>query len=149
MTKCVRPALGLHPEFVSTHAGEMDLFRSLLSRTKYVGEIGLDDTTPDKKVRQLQRSVFSSVVACVNEHADKILTVHSRRAARNVIACLQGIKAQVMLHWFSETKKDAEGAALAGFFFSVNLAMLRSVADASILPKFATMASRAGIRGLN
>jgi TatD DNase family protein len=126
MTKYVRPALGLHPELVSTHAGEIDLFRSILSRTKYVGEIGLDYTTPDEKVRQLQRSVFSSVVACVNEHADKILTVHSRRAARDVIACLQGIKAKVILHWFSGTKKDADRAALAGFYFSINLAMLRS-----------------------
>jgi Tat protein secretion system quality control protein TatD with DNase activity len=56
----------------------------------------------------------------------KVLTVHSRRAAPDVIALLSGIKARVILHWFTGSRRELENAAGRGFFFSVNSAMLRS-----------------------
>src|SRR5438552_1595155 len=38
----IRVALGLHPELAQERKVELPLFDKLLSRTKYVGEIGLD-----------------------------------------------------------------------------------------------------------
>ena len=62
----------------------------------------------------------------VNQSGDKVLTVHSRRAAPDVIALLSGIKARVILHWFTGTPRELDDAIVRGFFFSVNSAMLRS-----------------------
>jgi TatD DNase family protein len=124
--KYVRAAIGLHPELVHTHKHEIDQFRRYLPQTRYVGEVGLDYTTPDKSVRLAQRQILATIAEWVNECEDKILTIHSRRAASDVIASLRGIKAKLILHWFTGTNKELECAIDGGFFFSVNGAMLRS-----------------------
>jgi TatD DNase family protein len=125
-SKYVRPAIGLHPELVHSHKHELEDFHRHLSRTRYVGEIGLDYTSPDEDIRAAQRHVLSTIAGWVSEHEDKVLTVHSRRATRDVISILDGIKSQVILHWFSGSKKELERAIGCGFFFSVNSAMLLS-----------------------
>jgi len=125
-SKYVRPAIGLHPELVHSHKHELEAFHTHLSKTRYVGEIGLDYTTSDEEVRSAQRHVLSTIAGWVSEHGNKVLTVHSRRATRDAISILDGIKSQVILHWFSGTKKELERAIGCGFFFSVNSAMLLS-----------------------
>jgi TatD DNase family protein len=125
-SKYVRPAIGLHPELVHSHKHEIEAFRTHLSQTRYVGEIGLDYSTSDEEIRSAQRLVLSTIAGWVNECGDKVLTVHSRRATRDVISILGGIKAQVILHWFSGNKKELERAIACGFFFSVISAMLHS-----------------------
>jgi TatD DNase family protein len=125
-SKYVRPAIGLHPELVHSHKHELEAFQTHLSQTRYVGEIGLDYTTSDEEIRSAQRNVLTTIAGWVNDHEDKVLTVHSRRATRDVISILDGIKSQVILHWFSGSKKELERAVGCGFFFSVNSAMLLS-----------------------
>jgi TatD DNase family protein len=124
--KYVRAAIGLHPELVHSHKHEIAQFRSYLPQTRYVGEIGLDYTTQDKDLRLAQRQILATIAKWVDECEDKILTVHSRRAASDVIASLRGIKAKLILHWFTGTNKELDSAIEADFFFSVNSAMLRS-----------------------
>ena len=125
-SKYVHPAIGLHPELVHSHKHELEAFRTCLSQTRYVGEIGLDYSTSDEELRSAQRLVLSTIAGWVNDCGDKVLTVHSRRATRDVISILSGIKAKIILHWFSGTKKELERAISCGFFFSVNSAMLHS-----------------------
>jgi TatD DNase family protein len=57
-----------------------------LAETRFVGEIGLDYVTSDRELRRRQREVFSQILARCAEHRDKVLTVHSRRSASDVIA---------------------------------------------------------------
>jgi TatD DNase family protein len=132
-SRYVRAAIGLHPELVHSHKHELETFRECLSQTRYVGEVGLDYLTSDEEVRSQQRLVLSTVAGWASDSGDKILTVHSRRAIRDVISILSGIKAKVILHWFSGTKKDLERAVNCGFFFSVNNAMLRSHAGRALI----------------
>lgn len=132
-SRYVRPAIGLHPELVHSHRHELDAFRDCLTQTRYVGEVGLDYMTLDEETRSQQRLVLSTVAGWASDSGDKILTVHSRRAARDVISILSGIRAKVILHWFSGTKKDLERALERGFFFSVNNAMLRSEAGRALV----------------
>ena len=131
--KYVRPAIGLHPELVHSHKHEIETLRIHLSQTRYVGEIGLDYSTTDEDVKSAQRQVLSTIAAWVNEYGDKVLTVHSRRATRDVISILSGINARVILHWFSGTKKELDRAVSNGFFFSVNSAMLHSEAGRALV----------------
>jgi TatD DNase family protein len=132
-SKYVRPAIGLHPELVHSHKHEIDLFRRYLPDTKYVGEIGLDYTTPDEDIRLAQRNVLGKVADWVSETGDKVLTVHSRRAANDVISILGGAKAKMILHWFSGTTKEFDRAVDGKFFFSVNSAMLNSNAGRKLV----------------
>jgi TatD DNase family protein len=132
-SKYVRPAIGLHPELVHSHKHELEAFQSYLSQTRYVGEIGLDYSSRDEEIRSAQRQVLSAIATWVNECGDKVLTVHSRRAAHDVISILSGINARVVLHWFSGTKKELDRAINGGFFFSVNSAMLHSEAGRALV----------------
>lgn len=127
-SKYVRPAIGLHPELVHSHKHELSMFQEYLPRTRYVGEIGLDYSTKDADDKSAQRLVLSKVASWVNDFGGKILTVHSRRASADVISMLAGIKAKVILHWFSGTNKDLTRAIDCGFYFSVNGAMVQSKA---------------------
>lgn len=127
-SKYVRPAIGLHPELVHSHKYELSMFPEYLSRTRYVGEVGLDYSTKDADDRSAQRLVLSKIASWVNDFGDKVLTVHSRRASADVISILAGIKAKVILHWFSGTTKDLTHAIDSGFYFSVNGAMVQSKA---------------------
>jgi TatD DNase family protein len=125
--KYLHPALGLHPELVASHGHELDRMWPHLAETRFVGEIGLDYVTSDQELRRRQREVFSQILARCAEHKDKVLTVHSRRAASDVIAAIgDDFPGTVILHWFSGTARELERAADAGCWFSVNPAMFRS-----------------------
>jgi TatD DNase family protein len=132
-SKYVRPAIGLHPELVHSHKHEIEAFHACLSQTRYVGEIGLDYSTTDEGIRLAQRQVLSTIANWVNECGDKVLTVHSRRATPDVISILSGIKAKIILHWFSGNRQDLTRAIGGGFFFSVNNAMLHSETGRSLV----------------
>ena len=126
-TKYLRPALGLHPELVATHDHELPILERYFPLTRYIGEVGLDYTTSDMNLRQRQRVVFSRVLELASEYNDRIITIHSRRAAADVIAMIdKNLPAQVILHWFSGTTKQLEQAIERRFWFSVNPAMMRS-----------------------
>lgn len=125
-SRYVRPALGLHPELAHTHGHELEQFRSHLGKTRYIGEVGLDYTTTDNNIRQEQRRILATIAGWADEAGDKVLTLHSRRAAADVIEVLKGIKARRILHWFSGTNKEMDSAITEGYFFSINSAMMQS-----------------------
>jgi TatD DNase family protein len=65
---------------------------------------------------------------------DKVITVHSRRAARDVIAAIgPNFPGHVILHWFSGTRTEVRKAISSGLWFSVNYAMTQSANGRSIL----------------
>lgn len=123
----VRAAIGLHPELVHSHGHELELFWPCLEHTRYVGEVGLDYVTTDAGLRARQRAVFEQIVERCSAFGDKILTIHSRRSAADVIATIgPTFRGRAILHWFSGTARQLEQAASAGFYFSVNPSMMSS-----------------------
>jgi TatD DNase family protein len=123
----VRAAVGLHPQLVATHGHELQLLWPLLEETRYVGEVGLDYMSAIGTERARQREVFSAIVKQCADAGDKVLSVHSRRAASDVIAVLgAGFPGKVILHWFSGTARELDRAVGAGMYFSVNVPMLVS-----------------------
>jgi TatD DNase family protein len=132
--KYVRAAVGLHPELVHSHRREIDQMRPLLQQTRFVGEIGLDYQTADETRRKNQRDILSSILAWCAEDGNKILTLHSRRAAADVIAIVgNGFPGVAILHWFSGTRKELDKAIHAGFYFSVNPSMTASAKGRSLI----------------
>ncbi|WP_321882771.1 Qat anti-phage system TatD family nuclease QatD [Burkholderia cepacia] len=127
-TRHVRVALGLHPQLVAERASEIALWDQHLSKTRYVGEVGLDAGPRFYKSIDLQQRVFQHVLERCAEAGDKIVTVHSIRAAKIVldhIECyLPPNRGKVVLHWFTGTKAEAKRAVELGCYFSINAAML-------------------------
>lgn len=131
----VRAAAGLHPELVASHGNQLPMLQPLLKETRYVGEIGLDYSTLDLGVRQAQRQVFSKILEWCSEDHEKILTVHSRRAASDVISAVNDLRCKVILHWFSGSNKELDKALNTGVYFSVNPAMATSIKGSSLISR--------------
>ena len=127
-TRHVRAALGLHPQLVSEHAHEMALFESLLPRTRYVGEVGLDAGPRYYKSLDQQKRVFQQILELCSVARNKILTVHSVRAIGHVLDLIElklaPDRGRVVLHWFTGTSTQIRRAVEMGCFFSVNAQML-------------------------
>lgn len=47
-------ALGFHPELVHEYADQIVLFKKLINETRFIGEIGLDYTKNQRKMKRLK-----------------------------------------------------------------------------------------------
>ncbi|MBK4717645.1 TatD family hydrolase [Azospirillum sp. YIM DDC1] len=122
----IRTALGLHPQLAHERIGELPLFEALLPETRYVGEIGLDGSPECKPHWREQISVLDHVLAASARAGGRILSIHSRRAATEVLNVLDrhpdaGVP---VLHWFSGSKSELQRAIAMGCWFSVGPAMV-------------------------
>jgi TatD DNase family protein len=124
----IRTALGLHPQLAHERSNELPLFEALLDETRYVGEIGLDGSPEYGAFADVQKRVFETVLKWSQERGGKILTIHSRRAAEEVLRALKRHQCAdtAVLHWFSGTSRELTEAISLGCWFSVGPAMLRS-----------------------
>lgn len=124
----IRTALGLHPQLAHERSHELPLFEALLDETRYVGEIGLDGSPGFGQHADVQLRVFERVLAVAEERGGRIYTIHSRRAAAEVLSTLRKYQCaeRCVLHWFSGTARQLSEATAMGCWFSVGPAMLRS-----------------------
>jgi TatD DNase family protein len=98
----------------------------MLPDARWVGEVGLDfppGTGTAEKRRQ--RAAFDALLGH-DQIQSKLLTVHSRGAAREIVTMLAGATCRAVLHWYSGTAGIADEALAAGLWFSANPAMIRS-----------------------
>lgn len=125
-SKFIRPALGFHPELLNQYKHLIPQMWSLLSETRYIGEVGLDFKT-GKTYKELQISFFSELIERCNILGNKILTIHSRQSASEVVSIIGGdFKGKVILHWYSGNKSTLKKAIDNGYYFSINYSMVNS-----------------------
>jgi TatD DNase family protein len=130
----ILPAIGLHPELAIQRKHELSLMWEYINRTRFIGEIGLDYRTQDQAERKIQRDIFSQIIDKCAEYGNKILTVHSRGSASDVIGIIgKSFPGKVIMHWFSGTEKIAEKAVTNGFFFSINSSMIKTKAGQNLI----------------
>lgn len=129
-TRFVRAALGLHPQLVSERTDEIELWEKYLEQTRYVGEVGIDAGPRYYRSLEMQKTIFQHVLKCCAKGGDKVLSVHSVRAAKAVLDHIElylPMKAgKVILHWFTGSQAEARRAAELGCYFSVNAQMASS-----------------------
>lgn len=123
----IRTALGLHPQIAHQRSHELELFDSLLSETRYVGEIGLDGGKGFKEHWNVQLKVFRHILHSVNRAGGKIMTIHSRGSVSAVLDEIENVDGVAILHWFTGTPKQLERAIDLGCWFSVGPAMLDTI----------------------
>lgn len=132
--KYIRPALGYHPELASQYKNQLPVFRELIGRTRYIGEIGLDNLRKSSQDFNDQKEIFSSVINLCADDGNKILTIHSRRAEKQVISMIgNNFPGKIVLHWYSGSVRDLEIALSYGFYFSINYSMTQSANGAKII----------------
>lgn len=123
----IRTALGLHPELAVERHRELPQFAAFLPRTRYVGEVGLDYQTTVEAERATQRRVLSTIIEQCDAAGGKVVTVHSRRAADDVVDAFgERFRGSYILHWYSGGVRALRRALANGAYISVNPAMVRS-----------------------
>ncbi|KND61237.1 putative deoxyribonuclease [Candidatus Burkholderia verschuerenii] len=81
----IKTALGLHPQLAKERRGELALFDRLLPEARYVGEIGLDGRPACVSSWNDQVHVFEHILSSCADHGGRILSLHSRAAASEVL----------------------------------------------------------------
>ncbi len=126
----VRAALGLHPQLVAERASEITLWKKYLSETRYVGEVGLDASQDHKESLEKQKVIFTEILQSCAVAGNKILSVHSVRAVKDVLDLIEmnlpSHRGRVVLHWFTGSKKQIQRAVDLGCYFSLNADMLQT-----------------------
>lgn len=124
--KRIRTALGLHPQIAHERHGELPLFEKLLPSATYVGEIGLDGSPELRPHWETQKRVFHRILDLCDQAGGRVMTIHSRRAATQVLDALEAHKGAgtPILHWFSGTKRELDRAVSMGCWFSVGPGMI-------------------------
>ncbi|MBB5620960.1 TatD DNase family protein [Pedobacter cryoconitis] len=124
--KRIRLALGMHPLHAKLHQKEFPLFLKNLSKTSYIGEVGLDFSREGFSTKDLQLTSFAKILTCLSREK-KILSLHSRRAEKEVLEHLQSSKIRAAIfHWYSGPLALIDKIAGAGYYFSINPAMIQS-----------------------
>ena len=129
-SKYVFPAIGLHPLLVSQRRQDLPKLWEYLNRTRFVGEIGLDNSVEDDSDYSFQKDVFEETLDRCAKYGDKIFTIHARKTkeTRNVVKDVldvigENYPGKFILHWYSGTAEELERAFTNGIYFSINRAM--------------------------
>ena len=122
----IRQALGLHPLMAEHHRKERNLFRLMLSRTSYIGEVGLDFSRAGHDTKDIQLESLRFVFNEIRERP-RFVSLHSRGAESTLLDLLEEFNIQsAVLHWYSGSLTVLDQAVQSGHYFSVNPAMVRS-----------------------
>jgi TatD DNase family protein len=125
--KFLRAALGLHPELAYERNKEVDSFIDLSTQTRYIGEVGLDNSNKSKVDYTIQKKVFSKIIETCANQKNKIITVHSRKSSKDVIDIISSnFPGKIILHWYSGGLADFEKSIENGYYFSINYPMTLS-----------------------
>ena len=120
-------SLGFHPQLIKDHHKEIGMFISLLQHTRFIGEVGLDYSNVTNTQKQQQKSIFQTIVQESAKYKNKIMTVHSRRSAEDVVSIIgANFEGTVILHWYNGSISTLKKAVVNGCHFSINPSMINS-----------------------
>lgn len=133
--KRIRLALGLHPLYAEQHKKELPLFEKYFSKTSYIGEVGLDFSREGYATKEIQIQTFKYVLSKVSGHK-KLLSIHSRRAEREVLSFLKEYSIEnAIFHWYSGPISLIDRIVESGYYFSINPEMIISESGKKIIDK--------------
>jgi len=131
----VRQAIGMHPLYAEQHKNEFPKFLKNLSRTSYIGEVGLDFSQEGISTKELQVETFEKILNAI-ANQKKILSIHSRRAEREVLELLKKYQIEnAIFHWYSGSLNVVNEITQSGYYFSINPAMVKSSSGKKIITK--------------
>ncbi|WP_462163187.1 Qat anti-phage system TatD family nuclease QatD [Pseudoalteromonas xiamenensis] len=133
----VIPALGMHPQLISSRAKDFEQFSYYLEDTRIVGEVGLDGSKNFSDSLPTQEKIFSNILSMCNSESPKILSIHSLKAESKVISHLKEHvnRASItpIMHWFTGSVTQASKLLDMGAKFSFNQKMLKTKSGQKLL----------------
>lgn len=133
--KYIRLSLGFHPQLAVENQSELIKFSFLLSKTSYIGEIGLDFSKHFINSKDIQLSSFDYICSCLSGQK-KIISIHSRLAEREVIEILNKYHITTpIFHWYTGPISLIPQIIELGGYFSINEAMTLSEKGKRIINK--------------
>lgn len=128
---------GLHPEIANERAGELALLLEQMSQVRAVGEVGLDGSPRYRAGYDTQRRIFRSVLERCVELGGRVLSIHSRQAAKEVLAELERHRGfgTAVLHWFTGSAAELRMAHERGCWFSIGPAAFATANGRSVASK--------------
>lgn len=133
----IHAALGFHPQLVKERYREIDLFEQYLKETRFIGEIGLDGSKEMISTFGIQKDIFIRILKNCALEGNKILSIHSRRASKEVIDAISDYfpkeKGRSILHWFTGTNNEALEAVKLGCYFSINNYMITNTKSKDLI----------------
>ena len=131
----IRPALGLHPLMAEYHKRERKKFEQMLSRTSYIGEVGLDFSRDGRDTKDIQIESLCFVFKQIQDRS-RFVSLHSRGAESKVLELLEEFNIQTaVFHWYSGSLTVLDQAVQSGHYFSINPAMMRSKKGRNIVDR--------------
>lgn len=118
--------LGVHPGIRSAlEQFDLDSFKTLVTRTAYVGEVGLDGKV--KSRLSLQIAVLTSILNEL-QTAPRITSLHSYAAIHELLELLEQTPITGgVLHWWLGDASATRKAVDLGAYFSVNASNLKNI----------------------
>ena len=133
--KHIRLALGMHPLLVASNIKELPMFGTLIDKTSYIGEIGLDFSREGRVTKSQQIDALHKILFGLRGKK-KIVSVHSRRAEKELLNLLREYEIQnVIFHWYSGAVGLISDIIEQGYYFSINEAMTLSKNGQAIIEK--------------
>lgn len=131
----IRLSLGFHPQLAEDNQEKLLRFSSLISKTSYVGEVGLDFSKYFINSRSTQLESFEYICTCLSGFK-KIISIHSRMAEKEVVEMLSKYNiATPVFHWYSGPLGLIPQIIELGGYFSINEAMTLSEKGRKIIDK--------------
>ena len=131
--KHIRLALGFHPLLAHELQEELPSFERLIDETSYVGEIGLDFSREGVVTQKIQIKSLERILAIVSGK-NKIISVHSRNAELQLLSLLKKYHIKnVIFHWYSGDLSLVPYILDAGYYFSINEAMVSTLKGRKII----------------
>lgn len=127
-TESIVVSPGLHPEVAAQKASELELLLHQMADTVAIGEVGLDGSARYRQHFDLQTQIFSAVIKRSQSLGGRVLSIHSRAAAKEVLDILEQFPGfgTAVLHWFTDSAPLLRRASSMDCWFSVGPAMLSS-----------------------
>ncbi len=130
-TRYIQFGIGFHPQNVGNVSFNRNSFLRNITKTKYVGEVGLDFSKKYIKFKEQQIEIFDFICRMSKE---KIMSVHCRMAEEKLYEILKKNRnGKVIIHWYSGNAVWLEKFIDLGVYFSVNFNMMKSKSGKQII----------------
>lgn len=134
--KYIYPSLGFHClEHDYNLNKEKDIFLNNISKTKFIGEVGLDFSKKAKTTQKVQVEIFEFILLQIR-NKNKILSIHSASAEDDVLKYL--VKYEIdkaIFHWYSGKISTLKQILHYNYYFSINDSMCKSKKGQNIISK--------------
>lgn len=123
----IRFAVGMHP--LETNKNDLIDFYTLIDKTRYIGEIGLDY----RKHCDIQIEILKNIIEMCSKK-NKIFSIHCNRMEAQLYDILSKYsKEKFIIHWYTGSYQFLKKFIDLGCYFSINASMIKDSSKIEIL----------------